>query len=185
MAAIMGNDLCPDWWPTSADQVERLLEFPEFKSQTYDIHHFCPVCGRRFSNLLAPSEYGQSPLQICSNPGCEGKGKRFRREGSALVPTQVAYYKKPARIFEKLARSREVMEVLAKERERREEKMKTLYEQHSMNSTAAQSNLRALLACYVRCMCALRICMLIQTQLIAHASHSRWYVPHMYNIFVL
>lgn len=128
MAAIIGNDLCPDWWPTSADQVERLLQFPEFKSQTYDIHHFCPVCGRRFSNLLAPSEYGQSPLQRCSNPGCEGKGKRFRREGSALVPTQVAYYKKPARIFEKLARSREVMEVLAKERERREEKMKTLYE---------------------------------------------------------
>jgi hypothetical protein len=52
-------------------------------------------------------------------------------------------------------------------------------------STAAQSNLTALLACYVRCMCTLRIYMLIQTPLITHASHSRWYVPHMYNIFVL
>jgi hypothetical protein len=51
-------------------------------------------------------------------------------------------------------------------------------------STAAQSNLTALLACYVRFMCTLRIYMLIQTPLITHASHSRWYVPHMYNIFV-
>ena len=55
----------------------------------------------------------------------------------------------------------------------------------SLYSTAAQSNLTALLACYVRCMCTLRIYMLIQTPLITHPSHSRWYVPHMYNIFIL
>ena len=52
-------------------------------------------------------------------------------------------------------------------------------------STAAQSNLTALLACYVHCMCTFRIYMLMQTPLITHPSHSRWYVSHMYNIFIL
>jgi hypothetical protein len=47
------------------------------------------------------------------------------------------------------------------------------------NSTAAQSNLTTMLACCVRCMCTLRIYMLIHTPLLTNPSHSHRYVPHI------
>ena len=52
VANILGKELTPKWWPMTADRLEQLVEFPDFKSSNYDVHHFCAGCGERFSPLL-------------------------------------------------------------------------------------------------------------------------------------
>jgi hypothetical protein len=125
IGSIMGDKVRPEWWPASADHVERLLEFPDFKTECYDIHNFCPVCEKRFP-LLQACQYKDSAHQICWRNGCDGK--RFRTEGRSVIPTLQAYYKKPKLIFRKFAEDPVLMEALKSERQRRVEKMETVLE---------------------------------------------------------
>mgnify|MGYP005638404661 CR=1 FL=1 len=106
-------------------EVEKLLGFPDFKRESYTIHHFCPVCECRF-NYLQPHQYTLASAQVCRQPDCNGK--RFRTEGASLVASQLAYYKKPVKIFEKLAASPELMGALKEERKRRDTLMETSFE---------------------------------------------------------
>lgn len=125
IGSIMGDQVRPKWWPKSSDQVEALLEFPDFKKESHDVHHFCPVCEKRFP-FLEPCQYKGEARQICDRDRCNGK--RFRAEGMVVVPTQLAYYKKPHLIFQRFAQSPELMEALKQERLKREEKMKMCHE---------------------------------------------------------